>query len=66
MSEPLSMEDLTVKFHSGRTGVCRGETTIWAGSQCVLAAGEYLIGWPVRRGRGTVAAPIARGLDSGG
>ncbi|MFF8902583.1 hypothetical protein ACF082_34515 [Streptomyces lydicus] len=29
MSEPLSMEDLTVKFHSNRAGVYLGETTIW-------------------------------------
>lgn len=29
MSEPLSMEDLTVKFRSNRAGVYRGETTIW-------------------------------------
>ncbi|MGW0868902.1 hypothetical protein ACWD3Z_00260 [Streptomyces sp. NPDC002740] len=29
MSKPLSMEDLTVKFHSNRAGVYRGETTIW-------------------------------------
>ncbi|WP_338675908.1 hypothetical protein V1460_25290 [Streptomyces sp. SCSIO 30461] len=29
MSKPLSMEGLTVKFHSSRVGVHRGETTIW-------------------------------------
>lgn len=29
MSNPLSMEDLTVKFHSNRAGVYRGETPIW-------------------------------------
>lgn len=29
MSKPLSMKDLTVKFHSSRAGACRGETTIW-------------------------------------
>lgn len=28
MSKPLSMGDLTVKFHSNRAGVYRGETTI--------------------------------------
>ncbi|MDH2391614.1 hypothetical protein QCN29_23105 [Streptomyces sp. HNM0663] len=29
MSKPLSMEDLTVKFHSSRVGVSHVETTIW-------------------------------------
>ncbi|MDQ1031364.1 hypothetical protein QF035_008946 [Streptomyces umbrinus] len=29
MSKPLSMEDLTGKFHSSRAGVYRGETMIW-------------------------------------
>ena len=29
MNKPLSIKDLTVKFHSSRAGVYRGETTIW-------------------------------------
>ncbi|MEU9602738.1 hypothetical protein AB0E06_38855 [Streptomyces sp. NPDC048109] len=33
MSPPLSMEDLTVKFHSSRAGVYRDATTIWQASE---------------------------------
>ncbi|MFI8091503.1 hypothetical protein ACIF9R_24815 [Streptomyces sp. NPDC086080] len=33
MSNPLSMEDLAVKFHSNRAGVYRGKTTIWQASE---------------------------------
>lgn len=33
MSNPLSMDDLTVKFHSIHVGVYHGEITLWQGPE---------------------------------
>ncbi|MGW0901600.1 hypothetical protein ACWD0G_32355 [Streptomyces goshikiensis] len=46
MSKPLSMDDLTVKFHSNHADVYCGETMLWQAREGSLYRVVQRLDWP--------------------